>query len=137
MKKIFLITLVPQLIVLLSLAQNNSIDSERNLILDYRNVTEIEITNNCYPTDSCEIITHSLDDNLIEELIGNLNNASSTGQCKFYVLYWLDIHFKDGTKRTFRINGQSIKEENDWCFTIDSPDFAGKLGTNWKPKEKN
>lgn len=60
------------------------------------------------------------------------NNAKSKGPCKMGVQYWLYIYLKDGTKRTFRANGQTIKENNDWCLDIGETDYFKKLWTDLK-----
>ena len=76
---------------------------------------------------SFEMVT--LNDSMIEDLIDRLNKSNSIGKCKFYNLYWLNIYYTDGTIRTFRINGSSIKENNDWCFNIKDSDYMVNLWT--------
>jgi hypothetical protein len=44
----------------------------------------------------------------------------------------VDITMKDGTKRTFRINGKNIKESNDYCFDLGDKKYVETLWTMTK-----
>ncbi|RMG80502.1 MAG: hypothetical protein D6707_06290, partial [Bacteroidetes bacterium] len=53
--------------------------------------------------------------------------SKSKGPCKYIPKFWLTVTLKDGTTRTFRANGENIKEDNDWCFSIGDNDFFDHL----------
>jgi hypothetical protein len=55
------------------------------------------------------------------------NTARSRGPCKYIARYWIDVYFKDKSKRTFRLNGASIKERNDYCYDIGDDKYGEKL----------
>jgi len=46
------------------------------------------------------------------------NKAESIGLCKYAPEHWITVYLKDGTQRTFRQNGETIKEKNDECFNM-------------------
>ena len=107
--------------------QTKSKSNEKQLTLNKELIAQIEITNGCYPLDSCDNFTYKLSDLMVEKLTDKFNNSSSEGFCKFIVLYWVKIDFTDGTVKTFRINGDSVKENDDWCYDIKDSDFLERL----------
>ncbi len=111
-------------IALCSFGQTKTKSNEHKLTINKDLVTQIDITNHCYPLDSCQMFTYNLSDSMIEDLIDRLNKSHSMGPCKYINLYVINIYLTDGTKRMFRINGPSIKENSDWCFDIKDPDYA-------------
>lgn len=48
------------------------------------------------------------------------NNAYSKGRCKYMSTHWITVNLKDGTKRFFRQNGETMKEKGDECFDMGS-----------------
>lgn len=55
----------------------------------------------------------------ISDFVSEWNDKRPIGICKYLVSMWLAIEHKDGTKRKFRLNTQTIKENNDYCYKIN------------------
>jgi hypothetical protein len=45
--------------------------------------------------------------------------AKAIGLCKFAFEYRINAHLNSGRKVEFRTNGQTIKAENDFCFSVE------------------
>ncbi|MBW6482092.1 MAG: hypothetical protein K0B10_03440 [Vicingaceae bacterium] len=101
--------------------------------INFKNVESIEIKNNLYGQTSENIEIRELTSNQVKNMIDKWNNSKSKGPCKFGLQYWLFITMKDGTKRTFRVNGENIKENNDWCYSIGDEQFIKRLFDNANP----
>ena len=139
--------LILLVIILISCGQTETKSEENKLTINKETVNQIYITGYCGPLDTCIKSTYRLyllDDTMAENLIDKLNNSISKDPCNFaeysseYVLY---IHLKDGTKKDFKIIGQSIKEDNDRCFDIHDTDYFEKiwsvLDNKWIELNKN
>ena len=61
------------------------------------------------------------------------NTATYQGVCKFKSKYFIDLYFKNGTKRTFQING-SIKEIRDYCYEPSDKKYLKDLWKNAETK---
>ena len=137
-------TLILLVIVLISYGQTETKSEENKLTINKETVNQIYIAGYCSPMDSCRGTSYLLNDTMAENLIDKLNNSISKDPCNFaeysseYVLY---IHLKDGTKKDFKIIGQSIKEDNDRCFDIHDTDYFEKtwsvLDNKWIELNKN
>ena len=101
-------------------------------VIDLTTVDFIEIRNHSGQADTIQTVRKRLTNEQAKLFIDKWNNAKSNGPCKYIVLYWIDITMKDGTKRTFRINGENIKESNDYCFDLGDNKFAETLWTMTK-----
>ena len=101
---------------LTSCGQTKSIGD--NQTIDFSAVEYIEIRNHSGQADTIQTIRKRLTIEQSKNFVERWNSAKSNGPCKYIVLFWVDIKFKDGTSRTFRINGKNIKEKNDYCFDI-------------------
>ena len=86
--------------------------------IELATIDNVELRKHQYQKDSLNINLKLLNGEQSKWLVDKWNNAKSKGLCKYIPIYWLTIHFKDGSKRTFIINGQSIKESNDYCFDL-------------------
>ena len=51
----------------------------------------------------------------VKSFVDEWNKATYVGTCKFKSVYRIDLYLKDGTKRTFEING-SVKEIRSYCY---------------------
>ncbi|GIK70535.1 MAG: hypothetical protein D8M18_10530 [Bacteroidetes bacterium] len=114
-----MLTNIFTLIILTNLTvcgQTKSITDKQNI--DLTSVDFIEINNNSRQVDTTQITHKRLTYEQTKLFVDKWNMAKSIGPCKYIVLYWINIIFKDGTKRTFRINGNNVKENNDWCYDI-------------------
>ena len=60
-------------------------------------------------------------------LANDWNTSKAIGPCIYLPTYYVVIFLQDGTQRSFRANGQSIKENNDWCFEIGETNYFDKL----------
>ncbi len=66
-----------------------------------------------------------------KELTERWNQARPIGLCKFFAKYIISVHGKDGITRTFRATEDTMKEENDYCFTLED-NYIGKI---WKSNQ--
>ena len=139
--------LILLVIILISCGQTETKSEENKLTINKETVNQIYISGYCDPLDTCIKSTYRLyllNDTMAENLIDKLNNSISKDPCNFaeysseYVLY---IHLKDGTKKDFKIIGQSIKVDNDRCFDIHDTDYFEKiwsiLDNKWIELNKN
>lgn len=102
--------------------------------INFSTVDFIEIRNHSGQADSIKTVFKRLTSEQTKVFVDKWNNAKANGPCKYIVLFWADITFKDGTKRTFRINGKSIKEKNDYCFDIGDNKLIENI---WKELNAN
>ncbi len=86
--------------------------------IDIELVDFIEIKNTAGQSDTLENQTKPLTNNQKKLFVEKFNSSKFNGQRKAIPLYFIDVHFKDETKRSFRINGQYIKENNEYCFDL-------------------
>jgi hypothetical protein len=117
---------------LTSCRQNKSIDDKQ--IIDFTEVEYIEIRNQSRQADTIQRICKRLTIEQSKDFIERWNNAKANGPCKYIVLFWVDIKLKDGTSRTFRINGKNIIEKNDYCFEMGDNKLIENL---WKELNAN
>jgi hypothetical protein len=100
--------------------------------IDISSVDYIVIKNHSGQPDTIKTITKRLTPSQTKMFSEKWNNAKSKGPCIYLPTFYVDIFFKDKTKRSFRVNGQSIKESNDYCFDIGEEKYFDKLWTALK-----
>lgn len=105
--------------------------------IDIETVDYIEIKNRAGQSDTLDNLTKRLTDEQKNQFIEKFNNSKPNGLRKAIPLYFIDVHLKDGTKRSFRINGQYIKEKNDYCFDLGESKFAESIWNELKPSQSN
>jgi len=105
--------------------KTKSIDDKQ--IVNFSMVVYIEIRNHLVQTDSVQTVQKRLTNEQSKIFVDTWNKAKSNGPCKYIVLFWVDIKLKDGTTRTFRINGKNVKENNDWCYDLGDNSFISQL----------
>jgi hypothetical protein len=110
-------------VLLTSCGQTKNKSYKEKILLDLQTVERIEIRNYNGQEDSSLLTKKVLTFDQTKEFVTRWNNAKSLGLCKFIPKQWIDITLKDSIKRIFVINGQSIKENKDWCFDIGESDF--------------
>jgi len=110
-------------------------DNER-IGIDFSNVNKIEIKNNPLGRDKLPAETRQLTTEQSKLFVEKWNTSESIGLCKYLVHYWVYVTYKDGSQRTFRINGKTIKEKNDYGYSIEDEKFFDNLWNSSKP-EKN
>ena len=54
----------------------------------------------------------------IQLFVRQWNDSKSRGLTKMIVEYWVTVHLKNDSTRNFRINGDCIKEYQDFGFSI-------------------
>ena len=91
--------------------------------IDIETVDFIEIKNRAGQSDTLDNLTKRLTDEQKNQFVEKFNNSKPNGLRKAIPLYFIDVHLKDGTKRSFRINGQYIKENKDYCFDLRDSKF--------------
>ena len=68
-----------------------------------------------------------LDKRGIAKFVRSLNGARSIGLCKYVPEYWVYLRLNNGREIEFRANGQAIKADNDYCFSVTEDDLFGQL----------
>ena len=116
--------------ILTTCGQSKSIGNKQAIKLT--TVDFIEIRNHSGQADTIKTIRKRLANEQTKLFVDKWNTAESNGPCKYIVLYWVDITFKDKTKRTFRVNGKNIKEKNDQCFDLGDSKYMEHLWTKTK-----
>lgn len=102
--------------------------------IDIVTVDFIEIRNRAGQPDTLENQTKRLTNDQKNLFSEKFNSSKSNGLRKTIPLYFIDVHLKDGTKRNFRVNGQYIKENNDYCFDLGDSKF---IETIWNELNSN
>jgi hypothetical protein len=90
------------------------------------NITEVDsIVIRAYRT--ADTIGRKLTATQSKQFAEDWNRAKSVGPCKYASTHRLTVYMKDGTKRGFRANGKTIKENNDYGFKMKKQDYFEKL----------
>jgi hypothetical protein len=105
--------------------------------IDIETVDFIEIKNRVGQSDTLDNLTKRLTDDQKNQFVEKFNNSKPNGLRKAIPLYFIDVHLKDGTKRSYRINGQYIKENNDYCFDLGESKFIESIWNELKPSQSN
>lgn len=116
-----------------SCGQTNTKNVIEKSTVNFDDVERIEIINNPLRGTNEKIELKELTNDQVKVMVDKWNNSKSKGLCKFGLRYWLFVTFKDESKRSFRANGQNIKEDNDWCYNIGDEQFFKKLYSNANP----
>jgi hypothetical protein len=95
--------------------------------IDNEMVDFIEIKNRAGQFDTLDNRIKRLTVEQKNQFIEKFNNSKPIGLGKSLPFYFIYVHLKDGTKRSFRINGQFIKENNDYCFDLRDGQFIEKI----------
>lgn len=95
--------------------------------IDNEMVDFIEIKNRAGQFDTLDNLKKRLTVEQKNQFIEKFNNSKPIGLGKSLPFYFIYVHLKDGTKRSFRINGQFIKENNDYCFDLRDGQFIEKI----------
>ncbi|WP_291117920.1 hypothetical protein [Flavobacterium sp. UBA6135] len=98
--------------------QTKSKSNFEKIIIEIETVDFIEIKNTVGQSDTLKNHTKRLTYDQKKLFVEKFNSSKSNGLRKSISLYFIDVHFKDGTKRSFRINGKYIKENNDYSFDL-------------------
>ena len=59
--------------------------------------------------------------------VSHWNNSSAKGPYKFYPGYFLTIHFKGDSSLSFRTQGDLIKQNNDWSYSVHDKNYFKSL----------
>lgn len=52
--------------------------------------------------------------------VNKWNSSTPKGMCKYRPEHWFIVKMKDGSTRKFRQGGETMKENNDYCFDVGS-----------------
>jgi hypothetical protein len=126
MKQMRILTII-LITCLTACAQTKTRSVDDKKIIDLKTVDNIKIRNHSVQEDTLPILTKQLASEQIKKFVDKWNTAKSIGPSIFVAHYVINITLKDGSTRTFRINGQSIKENNDWCFDLGDTKFIEQL----------
>jgi hypothetical protein len=128
MKKFYLLILLFIGFALIALKTHNSNSKTDKISINKEEVDSIKIANYCSPMDSCRFFVYKLDDRIVDDLIGKLNEAKLTYSAGFFQEYTLFIFFDDGTEKLFAINGSLIIDNTTKnCFHIQEENYFEKL----------
>jgi hypothetical protein len=117
--------------------QTKSKSNFEKLIIDIETVDYIEIRNRAGLSDTLNKLTKRLTDEQKNRFIEKYNNSKPNGLRKAIPLYFIDVNLKDGTKRNFSINGQYIKENNDYCFDLGNSKFIESIWNKLNQSQSN
>jgi hypothetical protein len=112
-------------LIILFLSSCTSFFNNDKKDIDIANVSRIEISKS---KDS----THILSGQQEKEFIDKWNSAPGEGSCIFITHYLITVHLKDNTVRSFRANGQAIKERSDYGYLFGDTAYFRKL---WEAKQ--
>jgi hypothetical protein len=117
--------------------QTKSKSNFEKLIIDIETVDYIEIKNRAGQSDTLDNLTKRLTDEQKNQFIEKYNNSKPNGLRKAIPLYFIDVNLKDGTKRNFSMNGQYIKENNDYCFDLGDSKFIESIWNKLNQSQSN
>jgi len=112
---------------LVSCGHKTKNSSHERIEIDFNKVNVIEIKNNPLGNDKTEAKLKQLTTEQSKQFVDIWNTSESIGLCKSGIQYWIIVTFKDGSKRTFRVNRQIIKENNDNGYSIKDEKFFDNL----------
>lgn len=81
--------------------------------LEFDSIESVYLKKELYGTDSVK-----LSQNQIGQLVEKWNYSESKGLSKMMPKFWISVHLKNDSIRKFRVNGDLIKENGDWAFSI-------------------
>lgn len=61
------------------------------------------------------------------KLVNLLNDAKSIGLCKYAAKFIVYVRLKDGRLFDSRVNGNTVKADSDYCYTIFETDIFSRL----------
>lgn len=108
---------------------SNKILSDKSSI-DIAFVDHIEITKRT-ASDTIVYKPKRLNESDTKDLVDKWNNAKRSDLIKYLPEFFIDIYFKDGTKRTFRISQSNMKERSDWCYDLGDKELIKRI---WNDK---
>lgn len=82
--------------------------------LEVASIEKVYLKKEPYGTDSIKLLQ-----NQISQLVEKWNHSESKGLYKMMPEFWISVHLKNDSIRKFRTNGDLIKENGDWAFSID------------------
>jgi hypothetical protein len=118
----FILTLIV-LTTFTACGQTKTKSNFEKIKIDIETVDFIEIRNRPGQLDTLVNQTNRLTSEQKNLFVEKFNSSKSNGLRKAIPLYFIDVHLKDGTKRNFSVNGQYIKENNDYCFDLGNSKF--------------
>jgi hypothetical protein len=98
----------------------NKVYKVRKQTIGFSTVDGIKIHN------SAQVVQY-LTSEQVKLFVEKWNNSKPKGLCKYIVLFWIDLTFKDGRTRKFRVNKKFIKEDNDCCFDLGDDKYLERL----------
>lgn len=95
-------------------------------IIDLDLVDYVSIKKELYATDSIYFLTK----NEIKSLTDEWNKSEFKGMYKMIPKYWIRVHLKNDSIRSFRVNGNLIKENSDWTYSLSDSTLISSLWKN-------
>lgn len=118
------------LILLLFACDSNQVGKDNRAFIQPSSVTSMIIRKTELVADSSYIAEKTLSKNNENHFLLTWNAAEPKGMCKYAPQYEVLVTLKSGRTRKFRINGSSIKEQNDFCYNTGDSDFGNNLWKN-------
>ncbi len=107
--------------------QTKTKSSFEKIKIDLESVDNIELRNRTTQSDSIKSKTKRLTETQKKQFIEKYNNSKPNGLRKAIPLYFIDVYLNNGSQRSFSINRQYIKENNDYCFDLGGRQFIELL----------
>lgn len=105
---------VKLLIVIIILSCSSKKQTNKQSIkINLAKIDKVYLKKEFYGIDTVE-----LSQNQINLFVNKWNNSESKGLYKMKPRFYMTIKFKNDSIRNFRVNGQLIKEQGDWAFSI-------------------
>ena len=113
--------------IFFSCEQTNVKSFDDKQLIDLSKVEYIEIRNQSGINDTIQKTPKRLTKEQSKLFVESWNKADPNGPCKYIAVYWVNVKLKDNTTRTFRINGNNAKENNDFCYDIGDSKFTEQM----------
>ncbi len=117
------------LTTLTSCGQTKTKSDFEKLKIDIETIDFIEINIKSEQLDTIQLDKKILPEKQKYEFVGKWNNSKPVGPIKSMTRFFISVHFKDGTTRKFRGNGQYLKEGNDFGFDLGDNKYLVTLWT--------
>lgn len=109
------------IIFLLNCSLSSNSNSKNNI--DINSVDFISLKKKLNATDSIYFLTQDE----IKLVVNEWNNSKKEGLYKMVPNYHIRVHLKNDTIRSFRVNGELIKESGDWAYSLSNYNLISSL----------
>ena len=100
--------------------------------IDITTISSIKILKVTGPPDTIKCFWKDLTEQQIKSFTDKWNNTTDSELRKYISTYKIKVYLKNDSIREFRVNGQFIKEDNDWCLNFQDKNYFEKLYSDIK-----